>query len=41
VRAGATVMFSENTEVRDGVAQLTERAANPEVAGALIAGLRA
>jgi galactarate dehydratase len=39
VRAG--VMFSENTEVRDGVAQLTERAANPEVAGALIAGLRA
>ena len=41
VRAGATVMFSENTEVRDGVAQLTARAANPEVAGALIAGLRA
>jgi galactarate dehydratase len=39
VRAGATVMFSENTEVRDGVAQLTARAANAEVAGALIAEL--
>src|SRR5262245_10050291 len=39
VRAGATVMFSENTEVRDGVAQLTARAANPDVAGALIAEL--
>jgi galactarate dehydratase len=25
VRAGATVMFSENTEVRDGIAQLTAR----------------
>jgi galactarate dehydratase len=36
VRAGATVMFSENTEVRDGVAQLTARAANAEVARALI-----
>jgi galactarate dehydratase len=32
VRAGATVMFSENTEVRDGVAQLTARAANAAVA---------
>ena len=32
VRAGATVMFSEVTEVRDGVDQLTSRAANPEVA---------
>jgi galactarate dehydratase len=32
VRAGATVMFSENTEVRDGVDQLTARAATPEVA---------
>jgi galactarate dehydratase len=39
VRAGATVMFSENTEVRDGVAQLTARAANPDVANALIAEL--
>ena len=36
VRAGATVMFSENTEVRDGVAQLTARAANAEVARSLI-----
>ncbi len=36
VRAGATVMFSENTEVRDGIAQLTTRAATPEVAEALI-----
>src|SRR5262249_31167317 len=39
VRAGATVMFSENTEVRDGVAQLTARAATPDVANALIAEL--
>ncbi len=36
VRAGATVMFSENTEVRDGVDQLTARAATPAVAEALI-----
>ncbi|MBK6864938.1 MAG: galactarate dehydratase [Ideonella sp.] len=36
VRAGATVMFSETTEVRDGIAQLTARAATPEVAAALI-----
>jgi galactarate dehydratase len=36
VRAGATVMFSENTEVRDGVDQLTARAANPDVAQAII-----
>ncbi|MDZ5461755.1 UxaA family hydrolase, partial [Azohydromonas lata] len=36
VRAGATVMFSETTEVRDGVAQLTARAATPEVAQAVI-----
>jgi len=36
VRAGATVMFSEVTEVRDGVDQLTARAATPEVANALI-----
>jgi D-galactarate dehydratase/altronate hydrolase len=39
VRAGATVMFSENTEVRDGIAQLTARAANAEVAHASIAEL--
>jgi galactarate dehydratase len=36
VRAGATVMFSETTEVRDGVDQLTARAATPEVAQAMI-----
>ncbi|HEU5436566.1 MAG TPA: galactarate dehydratase [Telluria sp.] len=36
VRAGATVMFSETTEVRDGIDQLTSRAANPEVAAAMI-----
>jgi galactarate dehydratase len=36
VRAGATVMFSEVTEVRDGVDQLTSRAANAEVAEAII-----
>ena len=36
VRAGATVMFSENTEVRDGVDQLTSRAATPAVAEAII-----
>jgi galactarate dehydratase len=36
VRAGATVMFSENTEVRDGIAQLTSRATTPEVADAMI-----
>lgn len=36
VRAGATVMFSENTEVRDGVDQLTSRAATPEIAAAII-----
>ena len=35
VRAGATVMFSENTEVRDAVDQLTARAATPEVAEAI------
>ena len=32
VRSGGTVMFSENTEVRDAVEQLTSRAANPQVA---------
>lgn len=36
VRAGATVMFSENTEVRDGIAQLTSRAASREVAEAIV-----
>jgi galactarate dehydratase len=36
VRAGATVMFSENTEVRDAVDQLTARAATPEVAQAIV-----
>ncbi len=36
VRAGARVMFSETTEVRDGIAQLTARAATPEIAQALI-----
>jgi galactarate dehydratase len=36
VRAGATVMFSEVTEVRDAIDQLTARAATPEVAAALI-----
>ncbi len=36
VRAGATVMFSEVTEVRDGIDQLTSRAASPEVARAMI-----
>jgi len=36
VRAGATVMFSEVTEVRDGIDQLTSRAATPEIADAMI-----
>jgi galactarate dehydratase len=36
VRAGATVMFSETTEVRDGIDQLTARASTPEVAQAMI-----
>ena len=36
VRAGATVMFSETTEVRDGIDQLTSRAVNAEVAQAMI-----
>ena len=36
VRAGASVMFSETTEVRDGIAQLTARAATPELAQALV-----
>jgi galactarate dehydratase len=36
VRAGATVMFSETTEVRDGIDQLTSRASSPAVAEAMI-----
>ncbi len=36
VRAGATVMFSETTEVRDGIDQLTSRASSPQVAEAMI-----
>lgn len=36
VRAGATAMFSEVTEVRDGIDQLTARAANAEVADAMV-----
>src|SRR5471032_2251064 len=39
VRAGATVMFSENTEVRDGIAQLTARAANVDVARDIVTEL--
>lgn len=40
VRAGATVMFSEVTEVRDAVHLLAPRCATPEVADALIAEMR-
>ena len=36
VRAGASVMFSETTEVRDGIDLLTARAATPEVARAMV-----
>jgi galactarate dehydratase len=36
VRAGATVMFSEVTEVRDGIDQLTARAADADVAAAMV-----
>jgi len=36
VRAGAAVMFSEVTEVRDGIDQLTARAATPEIARAMV-----
>ena len=36
IQAGATVMFSEVTEVRDGIDQLTARAASPEVAEAMV-----
>jgi len=35
VRAGATVMFSETTEVRDAVEQMTARATTAEIAGAM------
>ncbi len=36
VRAGATVMFSEVTEVRDAIDQLTARAATPAIAQQMI-----
>ena len=36
VRAGATVMFSETTEVRDGIDQLTSRAIDASVAADMI-----
>src|ERR1700684_1591092 len=36
VRAGATVMFSEVTEVRDAIQLLTRRAINEDVGQALI-----
>jgi galactarate dehydratase len=36
VRAGATVMFSETTEVRDAVQTLTARCASPEVAQKMV-----
>jgi len=39
IRAGATVMFSEVSEVRDGVDQLTARAQTPEIADEIIAQL--
>ncbi|MDE0113457.1 MAG: galactarate dehydratase [Albidovulum sp.] len=35
VRAGGTVLFSEVTEVRDGIDQLIRRAASPEIAAEL------
>jgi len=40
VRAGATVLFSEVTEVRDAIHLLTPRAATPEIARALIREMR-
>src|SRR6201996_2647404 len=40
VAAGATVMFSEVTEVRDAIHLLTPRAANREVADALVREMR-
>jgi galactarate dehydratase len=36
VRSGATVLFSEVTEVRDGIDLLTKRAATPEVANDMV-----
>src|SRR5690606_13172320 len=36
VRAGATVLFSEVTEVRDAIYMLTSRAENQDVADALV-----
>lgn len=40
VRCGATVMFSEVTEVRDGIHLLTPRAISPDVANDLIREMR-
>lgn len=40
VRSGGTVMFSENTEVRDAAEQLTSRAASPQVAEDIVRELR-
>jgi galactarate dehydratase len=40
VRAGATVIFSEVTEVRDAVHLLTPRAATPEIGRALVREMR-
>jgi galactarate dehydratase len=40
VRAGATVMFSEVTEVRDAVHMLTARCVNEEVARKMVAEMR-
>jgi galactarate dehydratase len=40
VRAGATVLFSEVTEVRDAIHLLTPRAATPDVARSLIREMR-
>ena len=40
VRAGATVLFSEVTEVRDAIHLLTPRAVTPEVARALVEEMR-
>lgn len=40
VRAGATVLFSEVTEVRDAIHLLTPRAATPEIGRALVREMR-
>lgn len=40
VRAGATVLFSEVTEVRDAIHLLTPRAATPDIARALVREMR-